>query len=57
MYTNSIRKGTNQTKIKHTRQKNRQSIRKGKMQLTHNTITIFTTKNYREKHNIINCEE
>ena len=27
------------------------------MQLTHNTITIFTTKNYREKHNIINCEE
>ena len=23
----------------------------------HNTITIFTTKNYKEKHNTINYEE
>ena len=34
--------------------KNRQSIRKGIIQLIHNTITMSTTKNYREKHNTIN---
>ena len=34
--------------------KNRQSIKKGIMQLIYNTITIFITKNYRKKHNTLN---
>ena len=69
IYNNSIRKGTKRLRENildkllgkaQSRQrenilskKNRQSIRKGIMQLIHNTITILTTKNYREKHNTI----
>ena len=33
---------------------NRQSIRKGIIQLIHNAITTCMTENYREKYNTIN---